>query len=334
MVSIAAKGHLTLQDIQDAARRIKPYTIHTPLLREASMDGPLGDCQVYVKAEMLQVSGSFKMRGATNRILSMSEEDRSRGVICVSSGNHGKACATIGHLTGTPIHVVLPEDAPQSKMRGIEKMGGSVILAPRDYLKRMEVAREQVRLHGYTMVHAYEDYGVMAGQGTIGLEILEDLPDVDTVIVPVSGGGMMSGIATAIKSQRSNVKLVGAQAENSDGYAATWRAGKWVTIVTKPTLADGLTCEEPSEPNYSIMKQYVDAFVTADEDHIREAVKLVAAESKLLAEPSSCVGIGAVLSGNYRPRPGEKICFVLSGGNWDIDQIGKILNDEPVEGVL
>lgn len=241
---------------------------------------------------------------------------------------------TVGHLTGTPITVVLPEDVPQAKMLGVEKMGGTVIPAPRDYNKRMAVAYEQVEKNGYTMVHAYENYGVMAGQGTIGLEILEDLEDVDTVIVPVSGGGMMSGIATAIKSLKPEVKVIGAQASNSDGYAASWRAGKWATIVTQATLADGLTCEEPSEPNYSIMKKYVDDFVTADEDSIRTAVKLIASEAKLMAEPSACVGVGAVLSGSYKPQPNEKICFVLSGGNWDVNMIGKILNDEPVSGVM
>lgn len=324
---------LTLQDIQDAARRIAPYAIHTPLLREASMDGALGGCQVYLKAEMLQVTGAFKLRGAANCILSLSPEERARGVICVSSGNHGKACATVGHLTDTPVVVVLPENVPRTKMLGVERMGGTVIPTHRDYNKRMAVAREQIRLHGYTMVHAFEDYRVMAGQGTIGLEILEDLPDVDTVIVPVSGGGLMAGVATAIKSLNPRVKLVGAQAANSDGYAASWRAGKWTTIETKPTLADGLTCEEPSEPNYGILKKYVDEFVTADEAYIKDAVKLVAAEAKLLAEPSACVGIAAVLQGNYKPAPKERVSFVLSGGNWDIDMIGKILNDEPVQGV-
>lgn len=333
-VSAMDEKTLTLQDIYDAQERIKPYTRKTPLLREASMDEFLGDCQVYLKAEMLQVSGAFKMRGAANSILSLNDEQRKKGVICVSSGNHGKACATVGHLTGTPITVVLPEDVPQAKMRGVEKMGGTVIPAPRDYNKRMAVAYEQVEKNGYTMVHAYENYGVMAGQGTIGLEILEDLEDVDTVIVPVSGGGMMSGIATAIKSLKPEVKVIGAQASNSDGYAASWRAGKWATIVTQATLADGLTCEEPSEPNYSIMKKYVDDFVTADEDSIRTAVKLIASEAKLMAEPSACVGVGAVLSGSYKPQPNEKICFVLSGGNWDVNMIGKILNDEPVSGVM
>lgn len=240
----------------------------------------------------------------------------------------------MGHLTGTHVTVVLPEDVPHTKIDGVRRMGGEAVPAPRPYEKRMAVARQLMEEHGYTMVHAFEDPHVMAGQGTIGLEVLEDLPELDTIVVPVSGGGLMSGISTAVKGKKPSVRTVGAQAANSDGFAASWRAGKKVRITSEPTIADGLTCSAPSEPDYSIIKKNVDQFITASEENIQEAMRLVAGEVKLLAEPSSCVGIGAFLGGDYHPAPGEKVCFVLSGGNWDVDQIGKVFNHEPVEAVL
>lgn len=319
------KTGLTLNDIREAARRIEPYIFRTPLLRESGMDEVLG-CKVYLKPEMLQISGAFKMRGAVNKIYSLTQEERDKGIICSSSGNHGKACALAGKMTGTRVIVVLPEDAPKAKVEGIKQLGGEAIFGPRLYQERWNMVREEVEKNGYTIVHGYEDYDVMAGQGTLGLEILEDLPGVDAIFVPVGGGGLIAGVATAIKSIRPEVKIIGVQAKASDGYVQSRKMGRPVEVECFPSLADGLSCRRPGNNPYPIIEKYVDDFVSVEEDDIRRAVRLVAEKAKVIAEPSSCVGIAALLGGEYMAKPDEKICFILTSGNWDIDLIGKILN--------
>ncbi|MEE0955815.1 MAG: threonine/serine dehydratase [Eubacterium sp.] len=324
---------LTLQDVLEAAKRIRPYVRRTPLLREQSMDETL-DCQVYVKPEMLQVSGSFKMRGASNKILSLSEEERKCGIITSSSGNHGRACALLGQMTGTRVAVVLPEDTPSRKIEVIRSLGAEVILGPREYPVRWQLVEQQVAEHGYIIVHAYEDYKVMAGQGTIGLEILEDLPYIDTIIVPIGGGGLISGISTVLKTLRPEVRIIGVQAENSDPYVESRKAGHPVVIDCRPTIADGLTGRRPGVNPYPIIDKNVDELVAVPEDAIAGAVRLTADRANLIAEPSSCVGIAALLSGRVQVRPDERVAFVLTSGNWDNELIGRILLGETVEGVL
>ncbi|MCJ7855004.1 threonine/serine dehydratase [Lachnospiraceae bacterium NSJ-143] len=325
------KTTVTLNDIREAAERIRPYIRRTPLLHEETMDKILG-CEVYLKPEMLQVTGAFKMRGAINKIFSLTEEERKKGIICSSSGNHGKACALAGKMTGTRIIVVLPDDCPTAKIEGIKKLGGEVILGPRVYKPRWEMVRQEVEKHGYTVVHGYEDYGVMAGQGTLTLEILQDLPETDTIVVPVGGGGLIAGVATAAKEINPRIKVVGVQAKASDGYVKSREAGQRVEVECFPSLADGLGCRAPGENPYPIIEKYVDEFVAVEEDDIAKAVKLVAEEAKLVAEPSSCVGIAAVLGGQLKVKPDERVCFILTSGNWDIDLIGKILKGEHVDG--
>lgn len=327
------KTTVTLNDVCEAARRIKPYVIRTPLMRGRTMDKVLG-CKVYLKPEMLQVTGAFKMRGAMNKILSLSQEERDRGIICSSSGNHGQACALAGKITGTHVVVVLPEDAPHVKIDKARELGAEVVLGPRIYKERWKMVRELQEKNGYTMAHGYEDYTVMAGQGTIGLEILEDLPYVDTVFVPVGGGGLIAGVATAIKEINPKVRIIGVQAKASDGYVQSRKAGRRVEVECFPSLADGLGCRAPGENPYPICEKYVDEFVSVTEEDIKEAVKLVAAEAKLIAEPSSCVGIAAVLGGEVKVERNENAAFILTSGNWDIDAIGKILNNEHVDGRL
>lgn len=324
------KTTVTLQDIREAAKRIKPYVVRTPLLREKTMDKILG-CKVYVKPEMLQVTGAFKMRGAMNKILSLTQEERDRGIICSSSGNHSQACALAGQITGTHVVVVLPEDAPKIKIEKSKALGAEVVLGPRLYDARWEMVEKIQKEHGYTVAHGFEDYMVMAGQGTIGLEILEDLPYIDTVFVPVGGGGLIAGVSTAIKEINPKVRVIGVQAKASDGYVQSRKAGRRVEVESFPSLADGLGCWKPGKNPYPICEKYVDEFVSVTEDDIKKAVKIVANEAKLIAEPSSCVGIAAILGKEVKVKENERVAFVLTSGNWDIDMIGKILNDEEVE---
>jgi threonine dehydratase len=327
------KSTVTLGDIREAAERIRPYIRHTSLLREQSMDKLLG-CQVYLKPEMLQISGAFKLRGALSKILSLTPDELKKGIITSSSGNHGQSCAFIGQMLGIHVIVVIPEDAPAIKIENAKAMGAEVIVWHRKYVERIKKVREEIAKHGYVLVHPYEDYTVMAGQGTIGLEILEDLPDVDTVLVPIGGGGLISGISTAIKESQPNVRVIGVQAAACGAYYASRQNGYPSTITPRPTLADGLTSISVSDFTYPIIEKYVDDIVAAEEADIEKAVRVVASDAKLVAEPSACVGIAALLSGKVKTKPDEKVCSVLTAGNWDINMIGKILKGEDVEGIL
>jgi threonine dehydratase len=237
-------------------------------------------------------------------------------------------------MLGIPTTVVIPEDAPAIKIENTKTMGAKVIVWNRKYAERWKKVCEEAAEHGYIIVHAFDDYTVMAGQGTIGLEIMEDLPDVDTVVVPIGGGGLISGISTAIKEAKPNVRVIGAQAAASCAYYVSRQNGYPSTMTPSPTVADGLTCSRTSENPYPIIEKYVDEIVVAEEEDIKEAVRLVAGEAKLVAEPSACVGIAALLSGRVKTQPDEKICWVLTAGNWDIQMIGKLFKGEQVEGVL
>jgi len=327
------KAGVTLQDVREASERIRPYIRRTPLLREKNMDKVLG-CETYLKPEMLQLTGSFKLRGALNKILSLTPDELKKGIITSSSGNHAQACAYAGQMLGIHTTVVIPEDAPAIKIENAKAMGAEVIVWDRKYDERWKKVREEVAEHGYTIVHAYEDYTVMAGQGTIALEILEDLSDVDAVLVPIGGGGLISGISTAFKESRSNVRVIGVQAAASAAYYVSRLNGHPSEAPVRPTVADGLSCRRPGENPYPIIEKYVDDIVVVEEEDILEAVRLVAHDAKLVAEPSACVVIAALLSGTMKTRSDEKVCSVLTSGNWDVDMIGRIFKRERVEGIL
>ena len=326
------KTTVTLEDIQSAAKRIAPYVRRTPLLRQEAMGKLLG-CDVYLKPEMLQITGAFKLRGAMSKILALTPEERAKGIITSSSGNHGQACAFAGEKLGMHVTVLVPNDTPLIKVNNARRMGAEVILWDRSYDKRWAKVHEEVAEHGYTIVHPYEDPMVMAGQGTIALEIMEDLEDLDTIIVPIGGGGLISGISTAVKALKPSVRVIGVQASASAAYAESRKVGKPVEVPCLPTVADGLSCRRPGNNPYPIIEKNVDDIVAVEEKDILEATKMVAKEAKLVAEPSACVGIGAILGGKIKVRPDEKVAFVLTSGNWDIDMLGKVYNDIPVEGV-
>lgn len=327
------KTTVTLQDVKEAAERIRPYIRRTPLLRQKNMDKALG-CEVYLKPEMLQITGAFKLRGALSKILSLSPDELKKGIVTSSSGNHAQACAYAGEMLGIHATIVIPDNAPTIKIENTKAMGAEVILCDRKYDLRWKKIREEVAEHGYTIVHPYEDYKVMAGQGTIAVEIMEDLPSIETVLVPIGGGGLISGISTFLKESNSNVRVVGVQAAASCGYYVSRQNGCRSEAPILPSIADGITCRTPSEITYPIIEKYVDEIVTVEEEDIREAVKFIANKAKLVAEPSSSVVIAALMTGKVKVRPDEKVCCVLTSGNWDIDMIGKIFNNEPVEGVL
>lgn len=325
---------LTLEDIKKAKERISGYIRRTPLWEEGRLEEFVG-CKLYLKPENLQLTGAFKIRGALNTALSLSKEELEKGIITSSSGNHAQACAYVGRMLGIHATVVIPEDAPKVKINNAKRMGAEVILWDRSYDKRWEKVYEEEKLHGYIPIHPYEEPRVMAGQGTIGLEILEDLPDVQTVVVPIGGGGLISGISTAIKETNPNIRVIGIQAAASCPYYASRMAGKPTPppFNGEETLADGISCTAVGKNPYPIIEKYVDEIVTVEEDSIKQAVKLIADKAKFIVEPTSAVVIAAFLEKKFKVDKDEKVCALLTSGNYDIDKLGKIYNDEEVSGV-
>lgn len=325
---------LTLEDIKKAKERISGYIRRTPLWEEGRLEEFVG-CKLYLKPENLQLTGAFKIRGALNTALSLSKDELEKGIITSSSGNHAQACAYVGRMLGIHATVVIPEDAPKVKINNAKRMGAEVILWDRSYAKRWEKVYEEEKLHGYIPIHPYEEPRVMAGQGTIGLEILEDLPDVQTVVVPIGGGGLMSGISTAIKETNPNIRVIGIQAAASCPYYASRMAGKPTPppFNGEETLADGISCTAVGKNPYPIIEKYVDEIVTVEEDSIKQAVKLIADKAKFIVEPTSAVVIAAFLEKKFKVDKDEKVCALLTSGNYDIDKLGKIYNDEEVSGV-
>lgn len=313
-----------LSDIQKAAERIAGKVRHTPILRGDKLDSLLG-AEVYFKPENLQITGSFKIRGATNKILSLSEEDRAKGIIASSSGNHAQGVAYAAKMLGIKATLVLPENAPQSKIDGTKALGAEVILHGFDSIQRYKKLYEIQDEKGYTLVHSYNDPELIAGQGTSGLEIAQDMPDVDTVVVPLGGGGLLAGVAAALKESRPSVRIVAVEPAGIQRYAESRKAGHPVEVPMGETLADGLMITKTGEFNYPLIDKYVDEIVPASDEFIKKALLEIIFKGKLLVEPSAAIGLAAALEGTFKVKPGEKICFFLSGGNIDPDKLASFL---------
>lgn len=312
---------LTIEMIQEAKDRIKPYIYKTPLLRVPALDEDLG-CQVYVKCENMQKTNSFKLRGAMNRLLTLDKEDLDKGVITASSGNHGKATAFAAKSMGVAATIVVPDTIPNIKVQGILSYGANIIYSIP--LERLALAEDIKDQEGLTFIPPYDDYFVMAGQGTIGLEIMEDLEDVNTILVPIGGGGLISGISTSIKESNPKIKVIGLEPTNVSRYTQSIKEGKRVTLdKDSRTLADGTGTLTPGEKNFPIIKKNVDEIFTVDEDFILKGTNLLLNKAKILAEITSAQVIGGVLQGKLKFNPQDKVVFVLSGGNIGMDQFDK-----------
>lgn len=317
------KDRPTRNDILSAQARIAPHIRRTPLLHAENMNSTLG-CQVYLKPEMLQITGAFKLRGALSKILTLTGEERSRGVITASSGNHAQGVAYAAGLLGMKALVIVAATAPAIKAANTRALGAEVILHGEDTAARWRRVYKLAEERGYIPIHSYEDPLVMAGQGTIGLEILEDLPAIDTVIVPMGGGGLISGISTAIKETAPGVRVIGAEPAATPKYYVSRQNGRPTTVPLGDTVADGLNLAVPGINPYPIIERYVDEIVTVDDAHIISGMRMLAGDAKLIAESAAAIGIGALLAGKIAVRRDEKICVVLSGGNWDLPQLAAV----------
>ena len=315
---------ITLQDVQAARSRITPYIVRTPLLRVPALDEALG-CEVYLKFEGFQVMGAFKIRGAMNKALSLTREELDRGVVCASSGNHAQGVSCAAKRLGAHAVIVMPTNAPAVKVEGVKSFGGEVELVGTLSSQREARANELVETRGMTNIHPYADPYVAAGQGTIALEILEDLPGVDAVAAPIGGGGLISGIATAVKALAPNVKTIGCEPAGAPRYSVSRAAGKPLELDKVDTIADGTRTDHANPENFEMIQARVDELCTADDAHIRAAMKLLMEKAKLTVEPSGALPVAAALAGTLPVEKGQKVVFVLSGGNVDPKLAAQIL---------
>ncbi|MGV1926469.1 threonine/serine dehydratase [Agrobacterium tumefaciens] len=316
----------TIQDILDARTRLKPHVRHTPLLRADKIGETVG-CNLYLKPETLQITGAFKIRGALNKALSLSKEEIANGIIATSSGNHAQGLAYAARMLGVRAILVLPVNTPKIKIENTKALGAEVVLFDGDTAARWKRVYEIAAENHYAPIHAFEDPIVMAGQGTIGCEILDDLPEVDTVVVPVGGGGLISGIATAIKETRPSVRVIGVEPALTPKYFHSRINKKRTSLPLQNTIADGLRISVPGQNPYPIIEKYVDEIVLVDDHYIVEGMRALAKDAKLIAEPAAAITVGALLAGALDVKPEEKVCAVLSGGNWDLGDLAAVYVD-------
>lgn len=315
--------HPTLEDIHKARERLKPHIKHTPLLRAEKIEKTVG-CQLYLKPEVLQITGAFKIRGALNKALSLSREEIANGLIATSSGNHAQGIAYAAKMLGVKATIVVPVTTPKIKIENTQALGAEVILFDGDTAARWKKVCEIAEENRYMAVHGFEDPMVMAGQGTIGCEILEDLKDVDTVIIPLGGGGLISGVATAIKETNPAVRIIGAEPALTPKYYQSRINQERTSLPLKNTIADGVRISVPGQNPFPIIEKYVDEIVLVEDEHIIAGMRALAKDAKLVAEPAASIGLGALLAGSVKVRPDEKVCLVLSGGNWNLSDLADI----------
>lgn len=321
---------VTLDDIRAAQQRIKGVAVRTPLVRFLQSTP---ERQLYFKTENLQPIGAFKIRGAYNKIATLPEHERRRGVITYSSGNHAQGVAYGAREVGIKAVVVMPSNTPKTKIEATRALGAELVFVGPASSERQAKAEELAAQHGYAIIPPYNDEGIIAGQGTAGLEILEDLPDVECVLAPVSGGGLLSGVATAIKLSRPDVKVIGCEPELSadaqeslrSGHLVTWEAEK-----TTRTICDGLRTQSLGPLNFDHIKRYVDDIVTVSEDEIREAMRRLVLHAHLVAEPSGAVPFAAFLFRMDQLPKARRTVAVISGGNVEPAMLAEVLQGSAV----
>jgi len=313
---------VTISDIQAARARISGAVHRTPLLHSKTLSGMSG-FDVYLKAENLQKAGAFKARGASNKVFGLSERERSSGVVAASSGNHGQAVAYAAARVGARAIIVMPVDAQRAKVEAAKCYGAEVVFCGTTATERLERAEEISRETGMTLVHPYDDPDVIAGQGTAALEIIEDLPDVDAVVAPIGGGGLISGTAVAVKESRPGVKVIGVEPAKSNCMGVSIDRGERTRITTS-TVADGLRSNEPGVLPFAIVRKYVDSLVLVSEEEIVDAMLLIMERMKLLVEPSGAVSVAAVLAGRL-PSGVRRVAAIISGGNVDLQRVAELI---------
>jgi threonine dehydratase len=305
---------VSLQEIEDARRRLEGVAVATPLDRSRALSDRTGG-EVFIKCENLQRTGSFKIRGAYNRISRLTDHERAAGVVAASAGNHAQGVALAASLSGAPATVFMPESAALPKIEATKRYGADVVLGGKDIGAALAAAMEYADSEGKVLVHPFNHPHIIAGQGTIGCEIVDELSDVGTVVVPMGGGGLMSGIAAAVKALRPGARMVGVQASGAAAYPPSIDRGSPVTLEHMSTIADGIACNSPGELTLSHVQALVDDVVCVSDDAIAEALVFAVERMKLVLEPAGAAGVAAALANPTLMKP--PVLVVLSGGNID-----------------
>ncbi len=313
---------VTLEDIRAAAQRIAPIAQRTPVWRSRSCDERSG-LEIHFKCENLQKGGAFKIRGASNFLYSMPESERSRGVVAFSSGNHAQAVAIAARVLGMPATLVMPDDAPKSKLEATKAQGARVVIYDRHKDSRERIGREIAAETGATLVPPFDHPWIVAGAGTCGLELMEQAPGLDAMVVCLGGGGLLSGCALAAKALNPGIRVFGVEPEVANDYWLSLQKGERIEIASPPTIADGLRTTKPGELNFAVIRELVEEVLLVSEEEIRETTRFVVSRTKLLVEPSGAVGAAAVLHGKL-PQGIRKVGVVLSGGNMDLEAFGTL----------
>lgn len=314
---------VTLADVQTARQSIAGRVHRTPLFSSRTLGERCG-VRLYLKAECLQKTGSFKVRGVFHRIGRLSAQEKARGLITISAGNHAQAVAFAAAAEGVEATVVMPAGASPAKVAACRAHGARVVLHGQvlEAFARMEELRQE---HGYTLIHPFADPDVLAGQGTVGLEVLEDLPDAAAVVVPVGGGGLLGGIAAAVKALRPATRIYGVEPEGAAGLSAALAAGRVVPLERVETIADGLAAPMTSDLALQQVQAFVDEVVTVTDDEIRAALTAILERAKLVAEPAGAAGLAALLTDRIHIPSGAPVAVIVSGGNIDLHLLKGLL---------
>ena len=313
-----------LSDVQDAQKILDGIIIRTPLLADGRLSREIG-AKAFLKAESLQKSGSFKLRGAYNKIHRLTDEERSRGVVTASAGNHAQGVALAARLHNIKSVIVLPEFAPLTKINATKNFGAEVHLHGETFDEALAYSKQLQKEHGYTYVHAFDDETVIAGQGTIGAEIYEDCNETTTIVVPIGGGGLISGIAVAAKSLLPNVRIIGVEAANAASVNVSLKAGKPVEIEIGQTIADGIAVKRPGEVTLPYIAEFVDEVVEVSEEEIARAIFFCVQNNRLVVEGAGAAGLAALLAKKIKVSENDTVCAVLCGGNIDANLLSRIL---------
>ncbi len=314
-----------LSDIEDAQTILQNIIIPTPTLADGKLAREIGAGYAYLKAECLQKGGSFKVRGAYNKISRLSDEEKQRGVIAASAGNHAQGVALAARLHDTKATIVLPEFAPLTKITATKNYGAEVVLHGATFDEALARSKELQADYGYTYVHAFDDEQVIAGQGTIGLEIARDVPQVTVIVVPIGGGGLISGVAIAAKNILPNVRIVGVQSEMVAPVKGSLKAGKPVAVEVGQTIADGIAVKHPGAITLPLIREFVDEVVEVSEEEIAQAIFFAVQNNRLVVEGAGAAGLAALLAGKIRLKKEDAVCAVLCGGNIDPNLLARVL---------
>ena len=311
---------VTIDQIYAARERLRGVTRVTPLNPTKSLGK-----NIYIKSENLQLTGAFKLRGAYNKLSCLSQEEKARGVIACSAGNHAQGVALSATRLGIRSVVCMPATAPISKIHATENYGAEVVLVPGSYDDAAAKAAQLAKEHGYTFAHPFDDEYVIAGQGTIGIEILEQLPDVEQVVVPIGGGGLIAGIALAIKTLRPSCRIIGVQAAGAPSMYESLQQEEIITLPSVSTIADGIAVKRPGNLTYQMCKQYVDDVVVVDDNQVAAAIVALMEDQKTVAEGAGACAVAAVLAGLVDAENYKTVC-VVSGGNVDMTTLSRVIN--------